>query len=75
MKTFTIDDISAMGKKISIERILKLGFGGFSLFFIGMLFFIVVHDTMTGESSTTGEYCKKYGFLVSPNCGFSVGNL
>jgi len=45
MKTFTIDDISAMGKKISIERILKLGFGGFSLFFIGMLFFIVVHDT------------------------------
>jgi len=62
MKTFTIDDISAMGKKISIERILKLGFGGFSLFFI------VVHDTMTGESSTTGEYCKKYGFLVSPNC-------
>ena len=57
-----------MGKKDSIAKALKFAFSGFSLFFIGMLFFIVVHDTLTGESSTTAEYCAKYGFLASPDC-------
>jgi TfoX/Sxy family transcriptional regulator of competence genes len=58
-----------MGKKNSIAKGLKFAFGGFSLFFIGMLFFIVVYDALTGASSeTTAEYCKKYGFLASPDC-------
>lgn len=43
-------------------------FQWFSLFFIAMLFFILVHDTLTGESSVTAEYCAKYGFLASPEC-------
>jgi len=51
-----------------IKTILKIAFSGFSLFFIGMLVFITVHDLMTGESSTTAEYCAKYGFLASPDC-------
>ncbi len=60
---------SAMGKKNSIKRILKLAFSGFSIFFIGMLFFIVVYDTLTGATSnSTVEYCTKYGFLASPSC-------
>jgi hypothetical protein len=46
-----------------------MGFlGGFSLFFIGMLFFMLIHDTLTGASSQTAEYCAKYGFLASPEC-------
>ena len=58
-----------MGKKSSIKRILKLVFGSFSIFFIGMLFFIVVYDALTDASSeTTPEYCAKYGFLASPGC-------
>jgi hypothetical protein len=57
-----------MGKKNSIAKALKFAFSGFSLFFISMLFFMLVHDTMTGESSTTAEYCAKYGFLASPDC-------
>ena len=52
----------------SIKTIIKFAFSGFSLFFIGMLFFIVVHDMLTGESSATAEYCAKYGFLASPDC-------
>ena len=59
---------SAMSKKNSIKKILKYVFGGLSLVYIGMLFFMVVHDLMTGQSSNTGEYCKKYGFLASPKC-------
>jgi TRAP-type C4-dicarboxylate transport system permease small subunit len=58
----------AMGKKSSIKRILKWVFGGLSIVFIGILFFMVVHDTLTGESSNTAEYCAKYGFLASPEC-------
>jgi hypothetical protein len=58
-----------MGKENSIKRILKWLFSGFSLFFIGMLFFIVVYDALTGATSeTTAEYCTKYGFLASPDC-------
>jgi hypothetical protein len=59
---------SAMGKKNSFKRILKYAFGGLSLAYIGILFFMVVHDLMTGQSYTTAEYCKKYGFLASPDC-------
>jgi hypothetical protein len=59
---------SAMGKKRSVKRILKLIFGGFTIFFIAMLFIVLVHDSMTGESSNTAEYCAKYGFLASPEC-------
>ena len=58
----------AMGKKSSIKRILKWVFCGLSIVYIGMLFFMVVHDIMTGQSSTTEEYCKKDGFLASPEC-------
>jgi hypothetical protein len=58
-----------MGKKNSIAKSLKFTFSGFSLFFIGMLFFIVVYDALTGASSeTTPEYCAKDGFLASPKC-------
>jgi hypothetical protein len=60
---------SAMGKKSSVKRILKLIFSSFSIFFIGMLFFIVVYDALTGaNSSSTSEYCAKYGFLASSEC-------
>jgi hypothetical protein len=57
-----------MGKKNFIKRILKWVFSGFTIFFISALFIILVHDLMTGESSTTAEYCAKYGFLASPDC-------
>ena len=59
---------SAMGKKSSSKRILKSVFSGFTIFFISALFIMLVHDVMTGESSTTAEYCAKYGFLASPDC-------
>ena len=57
-------------KKINtIKKVLKFSFSGFSIFFIGMLFFIVVYDALTGTfSDTTAEYCAKYGFLASPGC-------
>jgi hypothetical protein len=60
--------VSAMAKISPIKKALKFAFSGFSLFFIAMLVFITVHDTLTGESSTTAEYCTKYGFLASPDC-------
>jgi hypothetical protein len=59
---------SAMSRKNSIKKILKYVLGGLSLVYIGTLLFMVVHDIMTGESSTTAEYCTKYGFLASPDC-------
>jgi hypothetical protein len=58
----------ARSKKYFIENILKLVFSGFTIFFISALFIMLVHDVMTGESSTTAEYCAKYGFLASPGC-------
>lgn len=60
--------LSVMATKSSIKNVLKWIFSGFSIFFICMLIFIVVHDVVTGESSTTAEYCTKYGFLASPDC-------
>ena len=53
---------------ILIKKILKFVFTGFSIFFIAVLFFMTVHDLMTGESSITAEYCAKYGLLASPGC-------
>jgi hypothetical protein len=61
--------LSTMAKKNSIQKALKFAFSGFSLFFVGILFFIVVYDALTGASSeTTEEYCAKYGVLASPKC-------
>ena len=58
-----------MEKKYYIKNVLKYAFSGFSLFFIGMLVFIVVYDALTGTTSeTTPEYCAKYGLLASPGC-------
>jgi len=55
-------------KKNTIKKILKIAFSGSSILFIAMLFFIVVHDIITGSSSQTVEYCAKYGILASPDC-------
>jgi hypothetical protein len=60
--------LSVMATKSSMNNLLKWIPSGFSIFFICMLIFIVVYDVMTGESSTTAEYCTKYGFLASPDC-------
>jgi hypothetical protein len=60
--------LSAVARISPIKKALKLAFSGFSLFFIGMLVFVLIHDLLTGESSTTAEYCSKYGFLASPGC-------
>ena len=60
--------LSTLAKKNSIKNTLKWIFSGVSIFFIAMLVFMVVHDTLTGESSNTAEYCAKYGFLASPGC-------
>ena len=59
--------LSAIAKKNYIKKGLKWVFIGFGIFFISMLFFMLVHDTFTGESSTTAEYCTKYDFLASPD--------
>ncbi|MGI0052131.1 MAG: hypothetical protein ACRD8K_10380 [Nitrososphaeraceae archaeon] len=55
-------------KKNTIKKILKIASIGFSILFIAMLFFMVVHDTFTGSSSQTIEYCAKYGILATPDC-------
>ena len=61
--------LSAVPKIIPIKKALKFTFSGISLFFIGMLVFMVVHDLMTGASSeTSAEYCAKYSILASPDC-------
>jgi len=60
--------LSILDKKTSIKNALKWVLGGFSMFFIGMLFVMLIHDTLTGVSSQTAEYCVKYGFLASPDC-------
>ena len=60
--------LSILDKKTSIKNALKWVLGGFSIFFIAMLFIMLIHDFLTGESSQTGEYCAKYGFLASPDC-------
>jgi hypothetical protein len=57
--------LSTSAKKNTLQQALKWVFSGFGIFFISMLFFMLVHDTLTGESLTTAEYCTKYGFLAS----------
>jgi hypothetical protein len=66
--TYKLIMLSVVAKKNSIKNALKWQFSGFSFFFIAMLFFVVVHDGLTGDSSQTSEYCTKYGFLASPEC-------
>jgi hypothetical protein len=51
-----------------IKKASKWAFSGFTIFFITTLFFMAVHDTYTGNSSQTAEFCGKYGFLASPGC-------
>lgn len=51
-----------------IKKVLKFVFSGFTMIFIATLFFMTVHDTFTGNSSQTAEYCAKYGALASPGC-------
>ncbi|HEX2408213.1 MAG TPA: hypothetical protein VHJ38_13500 [Nitrososphaeraceae archaeon] len=61
--------LSTRPKKNSIKNALKSIFSGLSIFFIAILVFMLVHDSLTGVSSqTTAEYCAKYGFLASPDC-------
>ena len=61
--------LSPIAKKSSIKKVLKWVFSGFSIFFISILIFILVHDVITGAfSQTSEEYCAKYGFLASPHC-------
>ena len=60
--------LSALAKKSSIKNTLKWIFSGFSILFIAILFFMLIHDSLTGVSSQTAEYCAKYGFLASPGC-------
>jgi hypothetical protein len=61
--------LSTITTKSSIKKVLKWVFSGFSIFFISILIFILVHDVMTGAfSQTSTEYCAKYGFLASPHC-------
>ena len=60
--------LATLTRKNSIKKVLKWIFSGLGIFFISMLIFILIHDVMTGESSTTAEYCAKYGFLASPAC-------
>ena len=54
--------LSALAKKTSIKNALKWMFGGFSIFFIATLIFMLVHDSLKGVSSQTAEYCTKYVF-------------
>ena len=60
--------LRATTTKSYIKNTLKWVFSGFTFFFIAMLFFVLVHDLLTGESSQTSEYCSKYGLLASPEC-------
>ena len=60
--------LSALAKKSSIKNALKWIFSSFSIFFIAILFFMLVHDSLTGASSQTAEYCAKYSFLASTDC-------
>ena len=61
--------LSAVARESPIKKTLKFAFSGFSIFFISMLVFMVVHDLMTGASSeTSAEYCAKYSVLASPDC-------
>ena len=42
--------LSTLAKKYSLKQALKWVFSGFGIFFISMLFFMLVHVILTGES-------------------------
>jgi hypothetical protein len=57
------NSIEPTSSKSSIKKALKFAFSGFSLFIVGMLFFVVVYHALTGATSeTTAEYCKSLDF-------------
>ena len=60
--------LSILYKKPFIKNVLKLIISGLSMSFIAMLDIMLVHDTLTGTSSHTTEYCVKYSILASPSC-------
>ena len=60
--------LSILSKKPSIKNVLKWIFSGLSVSFIAMIVIVLAHDTVTGTSSQTVEYCAKYGILASPSC-------
>ena len=60
--------LSTLSKKTSVKNILKWIFSVLSILFIVQLIFMLIHDSLTGASSQTAEYCAKYGFLASPDC-------
>jgi hypothetical protein len=60
--------LSTLARKTSVKKALKWIFSGLSIIFIGLLVFMLVHDSLTGVSSQTAEYCTKFGFLASPDC-------
>ncbi|HEX6672443.1 MAG TPA: hypothetical protein VFC05_06720 [Nitrososphaeraceae archaeon] len=60
--------LSTLSKKTSVKNTLKWIFSGLSILFIVLLIFMLIHDSLTGVSSQTAEYCAKYGFLASPDC-------
>ena len=60
--------LSTLSKKTSVKNILKWIFSVLSILFIVQLIFMLIHDSLTGASSQTAEYCAKYIFLASPDC-------
>jgi hypothetical protein len=60
--------LSTLARKTSVKKALKWIFSGLSIIFIALLVFMLVHDSLTGVSSQTAEYCTKFGFLASPDC-------
>ena len=65
---FQLMTLSTLSNKTSVKNTLKLIFSGLSILFIVLLIFMIIHDSLTGVSSQTAEYCTKYGFLASPDC-------
>ena len=57
-----------LSKTPSIKHVLKWIFSGLSVSFIAMLVIMLAHDSVTGTSSQTAEYCAKYGILASQSC-------
>jgi len=60
--------LSTLARKTLVKKALKWIFSGLSIIFIALLVFMLVHDSLTGVSSQTAEYCTKFGFLASPDC-------
>ena len=52
--------LSTLSKKTSVKNILKWIFSVLSILFIVQLIFVLIHDSLTGASSQTAEYCAKY---------------